>query len=990
MRLVEGDLARSGESASRRRRPRNAVLPLCEALEARSLLASDVRIESVVMEGPSLALQRTTLHEVYIDHLLGPRENLNERELQLRQQGIGRLDSGQNRQRVVLDLLRQRGSSEVQVEHAYLHLRGRGPLGPELNRGAAILNQVDRRGLVRSILVSPGFFQEQSGGSRREWIADVYQQIVRREPTEAETERSLRALGIGVGPAQVVRHLQDSPEARGILVAAVYSAAGLSPDPLQVQEGLQLLNRPFGQLVLQSRVLASEGHFARVTGTRVGPASGFSAQADSSFVTTNFSMSAQIDTFGYQFHTVSSAIAEPSLSEWIVGASASFDGTLWAAQANGVSLFDSASNSWSLLDDRKDITHLAAVSELDSWGIGRDPNTFESYLVRFVGRAWDKTAYPLPDGDTPSDLAATNDGTLFVLGRSGVYVRPADGSAFTPLPSNLLEYADITAGPGNSLWALGKNGGEDLLWYFDPRAAAWIPAPMATPVAQVELGILQIQGGADGSLWLLTNQGTYVAFADSPAFARVDPSSLPAGAAILAPTSGNLTYAVFNTSDAQDEALTRVLQVVVGILDQPAVPFVPFSADDAEVYSKIAQAISLPSSVDLLRGRYNDSDAPIATWRNDLKNLQPPAGVDPDAFRAIQGLLLVELDGVSNVQTLFGNYTDFLRDISDPETNLLQGAASYVQAELTGKDSDQIVTVFLEAWAGAIFAGIAADPDLIAAFPEADYSPFFSENPALAINEDGFAHRVVISQVRDASTRNIATTLLWMLDAGFSSALSDVNGDGVPDRSSDVDLALGGLADGLADFFQSNKKSLDDARASILADFGRLRLVGALVTTGAWNWPDDAIDVIEQAATRQYEILAFQTLIPAKWELVNFAYGNPDEYPLSDTLDAPIGLALDSNGQLVDVGDVYVRRNRNSKGHLYACVTFAHEIGSNRNFYNDSYVGPYPTQQMFERLFITLEVEPEDFWNRQGNWSNLPSVEVRPRGSFRHDPCVFD
>jgi hypothetical protein len=161
--------------------------------------------------------------------------------------------------------------------------------------------------------------------------------------------------------------------------------------------------------------------------------------------------------------------------------SAASDGSAVGADAHGLnykmtSLQPADSGTWESLTSSVALTHVAAASASDVWGV-----TSTGAVYRSQGTTWD----PQPVAGTLNQLSAADDGTVWGVGAGLAYQYTGAGSnPWTQVPCQ-AQLTLVAVGDANGVFALSQSG--QVLQYAN--TSVWPALTPQPPVSLVDLSV---------------------------------------------------------------------------------------------------------------------------------------------------------------------------------------------------------------------------------------------------------------------------------------------------------------------------------------------------------------------------------------------------------------------------------------------------------------------------------------------------------------------
>ncbi|WP_165219211.1 WD40/YVTN/BNR-like repeat-containing protein [Aquisphaera insulae] len=901
------------------------MAPGMEVLEVRTMLhaaASTAAIAAISGADVASASDRR-----YVERLIGSEALASRSGRVLRDRMVAALEHGTPRTTVALRILRDPAGLGQDVESAYRVVLGRAPSRAELQAGRQLIGAgADSRSLVARLVGRPEFLARH-GNDPGQAVTALFQIILHRNPSAAERS-AWTARAAGRSPRRMealARAFLRSPE--GLEVAARSTLLPqAAADPAILRAALKTVRRPGGLLRAQAAGLASTATYTwladpstvletdpRVTQPIMGlvndgdfdnnvpQAPGFNLRS----AVNNLPSTVSIGLIG---------VPVP-LNLTSLGA----DGSLWAS--DGMTLYQLApgATAWTILGSPgigTPLTDLAAVSSTTLWALAG------SSILTDSGGAWAYVS-ALPNDDTPKAIAAGDATAVYVLGSSGqIYEYNSGQQAWSTIPGGPADsIVTIKAGGTAYLAAVTTGTGPSArgLWTYT-AGNGWQQVSGAPALSDAAIG-------GDGSLWVWTDRGTSVAVQNPDGSWTIPPqaSLLQAGQTIEYVMAQSISAAVVIVSPTSTSPWAAPMQLLYGLLDRPTVPFPAFTeTGQVTSYNAITTALGLINPLGV-RSQYANTDFNVQHAISTVQMMTAPAGVSNADWQAVQQQILTELNDVQTiVDNLYGNVYQLINDLGTLSNTVFVTAADKVLGSVNGPDSNQTATLVLEGLADAILWGIAA-----------------AGLPAGAA---------------------VATSFLA---SAVGSVFSGFLASNPPDANGAVDIKAGQLGQTIADQYTASLLSASNDEKTILSNWNTLQAVGQQLSSGAWDWDVTQTPAMVAAAEPAFELYFLQALMPAKWQIIGFAYADYQKYPLSQSLDAP-------------TYDVYTQPQGYKHGRPWEYVYFLNQQGANKNPFDDQYVGPYPSQDLIDTLFDDLNVSQYDFWMGNGGWGEIPYFFVKP------------
>jgi hypothetical protein len=368
----------------------------------------------------------------------------------------------------------------------------------------------------------------------------------------------------------------------------------------------------------------------------------------------------------------------------------------------------------------------------------------------------------------------------------------------------------------------------------------------------------------------------------------------------------------------------EMLQFSYGLLDRPATTFPAFTDGGQSVaYAAIGTSLGITSQGGI-RGQYPnlnfDSDLAYLT----VKEMPTPQGVSQQDWLIVQGQVLTELSYVGPVQKLYQNLDNLRLNLETLSNTMFITTINMVMGSTNAPQSNNTAALVVEALGEALLWGIGG-----------------------------------------AGLNSIYAVAANVLASGLGSAISALQGTNPPDSNGAVSIVAGQLGQTVANLFVNAAVQEGMDQTAIFTDGGNLSAVGKALTSGLWSWPATLTSSMVQAAMPAMELYFLQALIPAKYQIVGFEYGDYVKYPLSQNLDVP-------------TYDVDTEVGGTNHGRPWEYVYFMNDQNASHNPFDGEDLGPFPTSLLFDTLFNDLGVNPEDLWAGNGGWAEIPYLFVKP------------
>jgi hypothetical protein len=339
-------------------------------------------------------------------------------------------------------------------------------------------------------------------------------------------------------------------------------------------------------------------------------------------------------------------------------------------------------------------------------------------------------------------------------------------------------------------------------------------------------------------------------------------------------------------------------------------PFPAFQGDQLTAYNYINTQLGMTD----IRSQYATYGGSFSTLLVTLKGLAPPNGVSPSDWSTVLNQIVAEVTSVSDLATLLtsfrGWYTNvFLSDSINLAT---------IAAESNMSNGDQVVIDILQVLSEVLS---------------------------------------VISYMSDESLFNGAADLMACV---FGEAANLASG------TMTVNSQCASLGNDLNNSFNAALGTLGSVQQAVVADWGKLQQVYALIQNGTLNWPADP-SPITTAAENSFEITIWQAFLPVNF-FVDYCMSDhaSNDANYSDPGCSCVVMLQPGWGQPMNSDDMSFY----SSFHVYGLT-------------NDGTHFSMPTTAC-ARL-TTIGVSMNDVVNGVGGWSSLQ----RGSGAVTDDPgCV--
>lgn len=539
--------------------------------------------------------------------------------------------------------------------------------------------------------------------------------------------------------------------------------------------------------------------------------------------------------------------------------------------------------------------------------------------ITYFNNGQQSTLPLLPNQDQPLEMAASGDGQLWVLGRSGT-VYQITGQTWTPVPKCSRAIKKITHGGPKNTWAIaGTEAASQLVEYIPGKG--WQPDttfPGQTPewIAACE----------DGSLWVVVGTTLYLRKAGQKW--QLSTATIPHSGTVSGFSASSQYRCYVSLTDADGKITVQCLSL--GVVDRTPVPWPALTAAQQNVYNAISWYI-VGSKGSNIRSLYPDKLADLdilytkleswtysefVTWYTANENLPVPSQTD---WSIVMNQVTTELTYVAAMRKLQGQLKDLNNQIAIVNNAVLPTVWGMVGLSAPqGPDKESSIDLWLGNILEALAWGIAT---------------VFTDGAA------AFAAAAVASLA--------------------GSGISALEGpDHKPLRNNNaLTIKYADLIDTVTQFYLNTNLLTDKTTETVVTDWGMLSTVGLTINSGKWFWPETESDLLAAAAKDSFEVSFYQSLIPAKWQILYTRWGNYIEYdwtytPLFTTYKTPV--------PNTPPGDFPVEN-------VWFCNLLGNPSHVSRSLDENDF-SPYPDPGLFTRL-MQLGVDLDDFFKGNNGWA---------------------
>ncbi|WP_152052475.1 LEPR-XLL domain-containing protein [Tautonia marina] len=780
---------------------------------------------------------------------------------------VGWLDRGMSRERAAAMVLQSEPARRVEILNTYEKLLHREPTAGEFQfhlsetaRGA------DQLAVIWRVIGSAEYFQNRGGGTHEGYLNAMADDLWQRSPTETETARWVGALDRGVPRSRVVADLLRSPsyrEATAVRIASIatpgrvdeqlaarVSTAWQGPRALTRAKALMLGSAPYLDSILATPSLPPVSSLPE-SELASPPPVGYPFTPEFSLLT-NWN---PIAPGGVDLFSLASFGASPDGNYW-VGTIASGLFAYDPVTMISTSVWSGAANS------------IAPISNTEAWLIGSDQwQEGPLFIASITSSGTLSTVADLPGGDSPSQIGASADGIVWVLGGSGTaYSYQEASDSWSVIPNNGFSIKQLGIGSASNIWAIGSDAQGSAVLLSWSSGGGWAVDSEFSGTTPTE-----VSAAADGSVWVVADS---VLFLRPPggSWAAVTKQTPPGMFFGIAANDRNRVLASFDSA--------QVLQVLsFGLLDRPATPFPEVTDQWDAGYAAINAGLGIvaPGGV---RALYNDAIATLSGYLNKIESTLPgqeiprPPDVSPTNWDAIKSQLINELNDVMGVNNLYTQLTTLNSDIGTVTNDRLVAAGTLVALTQSEQQNDTASLAIVGVFEAALAAMAAA-----------------------------FSGGAAIGAAAIAS--------------GIDNLIGDLTNQPNPGPDTKLEETYAALLTTLGNLFTDNVKTFAQQQTTIVGDYGMLSTLGTAISSGLWDWEDVTTSAIEQATSNSYDLFFYQTLMPIKWQIVYMEDYICDLY-VCNQLKPPT----------YDLYEVVLQQSNTS---LLADVWFVNQIGASTN-----------------------------------------------------------
>ncbi|MFZ1678137.1 MAG: hypothetical protein WAT91_12730 [Saprospiraceae bacterium] len=525
----------------------------------------------------------------------------------------------------------------------------------------------------------------------------------------------------------------------------------------------------------------------------------------------------------------------------------------------------------------------------------------------------------LPNQDQPLQMAASGDGQLWVLGQSGT-VYQISGQTWTPVPNGSLAILNITHGGPKNTWAIARIGGAtQVVEYIEGKG--WQP-DTTFPGKSPEW----ISACEDGSLWVVV--GTTLYLRTTGQNWQLLTATIPQPGTVSGFSASSQYRCYVSLTDANGNLTVQCLSL--GVVDRTPVPWPAMTAAQQNVYNAISWYV-IGSKGSSIRSLYPDKLADLDILFTKLEswtytefvawytgNENPPVPSQAD-WSIVIGQVTTELAYAAAMRKLQGQLKDLNNQIAIVNGEVLPTVWGMVGLSAPqGPDKESSIDL----WLGNIVEGLAWG-----------IATVFTDGAA------AFAAAAVASLM--------------------GSGISAIEGpDHKPLQNNNaLTIKYAALVDTLTQFYLNANLLTDKTTETVVQDWGMMSAVGSTINSGKWFWPETESDLLAAAAKDSFEVSFYQSLIPAKWQILYTLWGNYIEYDWTYT---PVFTTYKTPVTNTPPGSLPVEN-------VWFCNLLGNPSHVSSSMDEDDF-SPYPDPGLFSRL-MQLGVDLDDFFLGNNGWA---------------------
>lgn len=797
-------------SVDRIRADRRAFAP--ESLEPRTMLAADVRsmiagtTASVSAASPNVAAQSSVdasfvewISTGLVAHPLSD---------QLQARLLRQLENGASRQRIAALVISSLPGRSAEIETTFEHLLNRTPTAIEQQRLLA-QGSADQIALFRHVLSSREYFETRGGGTNAGFVDTLARDMLERPATEAELAEWTNVLDSGM--------VRRSGFVGGFLRSAVYreaaarqlalhagstDTAGLADQVLANWRG------PHPLTTAKATVFGSDAFLRRFeTPVPVTPRTA-PTEWSGEWLSPQFSLGTSWNTD-----------IPITLSE-VITFGASPQGKFWIAiESLGLRIYDPSTRQSTDVSTGY-VSSVAPISDTEAWLIG-SPSKFSGpvYIAKILADgSLEKTA-DLPGGDTPTQISASPDGTVWVLGQSGtVYSYDAGSDSWLTIASGGFTISQISVGSATNIWGVGQSQGKTVVLQWT-TGTGWAVDSNFDGVSSAI-----VAATADGFVWAVATIPTtsQMVFLKDPAasWALVPNQTPPNPIMEFAANDRNRMLGLTAKGLDIDLAILSI-----GLVDRPAVAWPEPTTQWALGYDAINAYFELTTTT--MRADYVNATAPFDEWVHKLSgtDIPMPAGMDLNNWTTIKNQLIGEIEDVKSVNKFFEQLNDINTAVNLVNSQTLSIVESNVVLS-TKQQNESTLELLIVGMFDAAVAGI------VTAFSGG------------------------------------AATVAAIVGSGITTGIADVTQDSSPDPDTVLQQTYTDLQNTILQIFVKSGSLYASQWLAVNSDYGRLSALSDVLGTGLWAIEDGDAQSYAAAMQPAFELYYYQTLTAVKYQVV--------------------------------------------------------------------------------------------------------------------------
>jgi len=503
---------------------------------------------------------------------------------------------------------------------------------------------------------------------------------------------------------------------------------------------------------------------------------------------------------------------------------AAADGSIWAATSSALNQYSAAVNGLVKVCDM-------AFPNPGMFGFERyvaPVSSQRAFFIQFRGQKRVISEYrrdesvadlpPLPDNETPAQISAASDGSLWVLGGNGkVWAYDPSGGKWNAAPVDAgTTIRHISVASASFVLAVAQRGGRaKLLRYSGGR---WLDH-----VADAPAGLRWVGACADGYYW----------------WSSAD-LNVPGELRLVRPQLPDLIFALDGQGAMGFTAATRracyffsatlfaFQRAAYGVLDAPAQDWPAMNAGEKKGYTAISTGLGITDPAGI-RSQYTNAIAPFPVWYTNVSGMTAPAGVAAGDWKSIQDQIKDELEYVQSLTQLFVNIALLNQAIGQVKTNTY----------------NQVV-------------GMVGLPDNPAQQPRTIVDVVFDKLV-------GKLEGAVIGKAKAFVGAEVVEVGMACFKFAWNALAKEHH---LPDGAVALKIACADLAGTLAKAVVKAEEERASMQHALLSDWGRLGACGEAIRSGVWFWRPGFTAETLKGAGEAIALNFYQTLMPAKWKII--------------------------------------------------------------------------------------------------------------------------